>query len=232
MPERWLREIQRLADEHPPDELGDRIQQRAGEVGSGHPLRPRLLAAAIAFLILAGASYGVARAFLPNRTPGPIASIISRPPASRQPAAVALVICDESGTTVSTPVVRNRPDGVHVSAVVGGKVNIVGVEVPGGGGLFYGVNSGHVDMVLTAAPPGTYRVVCLNSRRASTTGFPPKSSRDATFVVVGAGPTLAPPSIAASSQAPSPAIRARHWPAHFRGGSCSRCGRSTTPIAT
>ena len=73
MPERWLRELRRLGDESPPEELPDRIQQRTGGVGSGHTLRPRLVAATIAFLVLAGASYGVARAFLPNRRPGPIA---------------------------------------------------------------------------------------------------------------------------------------------------------------
>src|SRR5439155_25678663 len=134
-------------------------------------------------------SYGVARAFLPNRRPGPITPITTRPPASSAPADVALVVCDESATKVSTPVVRNRPDGVHVSAEIDGKVNIFAVQNPAGAGELHGVKAGHVDLVLSTTPPGTYRVVCFNSRHASTAGFPPKSSRDATFVVVGVGPT-------------------------------------------
>jgi Tol biopolymer transport system component len=118
MPERWLRELRRLGGEQPPDHLWDWIQQRTGGRGPRHAVGHRLVAAVIALLVFAGAAYGVARAFLPNRRSGPVGS----PKPSGQPTPgfiervdVARIQCDADGTHVLTPVVRLQQDGLHVS---------------------------------------------------------------------------------------------------------------------
>jgi Tol biopolymer transport system component len=168
MPERWLRELRRLDDEQPPDRLWDGLQGRKGKRGPRRAAGSRLLAAVIALMVFAGATYGLARAFLPGGNRGPLGS--PKPPSRTVTGNVAKVDvarirCDANGTHVLTPYVRLQDDGLHVSID-----NLSGADILEVRGLASArLTGGDRQTKTLSVPPGQVQVGCFSTPYQSDT---------------------------------------------------------------
>jgi hypothetical protein len=110
--ERWVDEIRKLRSLEVPDEVWERALHGSSPETPDRPSR-RWLAAGVAVAVFVAGAAVAWLALAPRSDSGPAI----QPTPTFDPSSVAdvaVVNCDESGASTSTPVVRAQPDGIHV----------------------------------------------------------------------------------------------------------------------